>query len=87
MAPSWSVECFWCSHISFHPLITQFWPNSLSILPAPDPRLREKSHASYEYVAVLVRVIEIQENLATTLGIFDRFFDLGRFVCCGDWQI
>jgi hypothetical protein len=25
-------------------------------------------------------------DLATTLTVFDRFFELGRFVCCGDWH-
>ena len=44
---------------------------------------RVESHTCY---TTLVWVVEIQKNLATTLGVFDSFFDLGRFVCCGDWQ-
>ena len=37
--------------------------------------------------AGLVRVIEIQQNLAATLGVFDGFFDLGGFVGGGKGQI
>jgi hypothetical protein len=47
------------------------------------------SIGGYEFVAgpqVLIRVIEIQQNLTTTLRVFDCFFDLRRFVCCSDWQ-
>ena len=48
--------------------------------PLSDPTLRSL------IVPSLFRVIEIQQNLATTLGIFNRFFDLERFVRCGDRQ-
>src|SRR5260370_30515486 len=34
----------------------------------------------------IVRASEIQENLAATLIMLNRFLDLERLICCRDWE-
>jgi hypothetical protein len=74
LSPTWRQDADLCCHCTRRGTRPEF--SSFGEVPFPITNFWQ----------VLLCVIEIQQNLATTLTVFDCFFDLGRFVCCGDWQ-